>query len=188
MKRSLNLLMTAAFGLMMFSACAKNDNQAANGAVDSAKMTAEANKEKMKAFYENVINAHNADKVSDYATASFVDHNPDPGHDGNGLENNVKNFKDWFTMMPDAHIAIDNMVADGDMVWTMVTMTGTWKGDMGPMKATGKSCKVGGVDIVRIKDGKASERWGYFDNMAMMQQLGMPPMPPPPAPASAKKM
>ena len=45
----------------------------------------------------------------------------------------------------------------------MVTMTGTMKGDMGPMKATGKSAKVGGVDIVRIKDGKAVERWGYFD-------------------------
>ncbi len=179
--------MTAAFGLMMFSACAKNGNQAANGAVDSAKMTADANKEKMKSFYENIINAHKVDQLDQYCTAAFVDHNPDPGHDGNGLENNKKNFTEWFASMPDAHVTVDNIVADGDMVWAMVTMTGTMKGDMGGMKATGKSAKVGGVDIVRIKDGKAVERWGYFDNMAMMMQLGLMP-PPPGAPAPAKKM
>src|SRR5438874_1309897 len=114
MKRSLNLLLTGALGMMMFSACAKNGNQAMSGAADSAKMTADANVAKTKAFYENIINAHKTDQLADYCAASFTDHNPDPGHDGNGLENNKKNFTEWFTMMPDTHITVDHMVADGD--------------------------------------------------------------------------
>ncbi len=195
MKRSLNLLMRSALagalGLMMFSACAKNNNQASNGAaVDSAKMTTEANKAKVKDFYENVINKHNADVLDQYCTANFVDHNPDPGMDGNGLENNKKNFKAWFASMPDAHITVDNVIADGDLVVSMMHWGGTMKGDMGGMKATGKTANnIPGVDIVKFKDGKAVERWGYFDQMAMMQQLAMMPPPPPGAPpAGAKKM
>ena len=172
--------------MMMFAACAKNGNQAMNGAADSAKMTADSNIAGMKSFYENVINAHNADVLDKYCAVNFVDHNPDPGTDGNGLDNNKKNFKGWFASMPDVHMTIDRIAADGDYVWTMWTMSGTMKGDMGSMKATGKSAKVSGVDIVHIKDGKAIERWGYFDQMSMMQQFGL--MPPPPGAPAEKKM
>jgi predicted SnoaL-like aldol condensation-catalyzing enzyme len=28
------------------------------------------------------------------------------------------------------------------------------------------------IDIIRVRDGKASEHWGIMDNMSMMQQLG----------------
>lgn len=56
---------------------------------------------------------------------------------------------------------------------------------MFPMKATNKSMNIGGVDFVRLDNGKAVERWGYFDTKAMMMQLGL--MPPPP-PMPEKKM
>ena len=39
----------------------------------------------------------------------------------------------------------------------------------------GKQIKVEGIDIVRIKDGKAVEHWGVTDTMTMMQQLGVVP-------------
>jgi predicted ester cyclase len=186
MKRSLNLLLSGALGLMMFSASAKNGNQAANGAADSAKATAEANIAKTKAFYENVMNAHKPDAAADYCEASFVDHNPDPGHSGNGLADMKAGFADWFKMMPDAHVNVEKITADGDMVWAYVTVTGSMKGDMGPMKANGKPVKINGVDIIKIQNGKAVERWGVFDSFGMMQQLGM--IPPMGAPAAEKKM
>ena len=49
------------------------------------------------------------------------------------------------------------------------------------MPATNKKIDVEGVDIIRFKNGKAVEHWGVYDNMKMMQQLGM--MPPPPLPS-----
>jgi steroid delta-isomerase-like uncharacterized protein len=197
MKYSLRLFTSAALVAMMFSACAKKSDQAsvgANAGTDSTSMTApnntEANKTKMAAFYNDVINSHNVDAMAKYTSVNFVDHNPDPGQSGEGLENNKKGMAAWFTSMPDAHVTVDRMVADGDMVVALIHMSGTMKGDMGGMKATNKSCNVPGVDIVRIQDGKAVERWGYFDQMAMMTQLGMMPMPATPngKPNGNKKM
>jgi predicted ester cyclase len=69
------------------------------------------------------------------------------------------------------------MVAEGDKVMAHVTMTGTNSGPMMGMPATNKQVSVDGIDLIMIKDGKATERWGYFDTMKFMAQMGM--MPPP---------
>jgi predicted ester cyclase len=54
-------------------------------------------------------------------------------------------------------------------------MTGTNSGAMGPMPATNKSFKINGIDIILVKDGKATDRWGVFDDMSLMTQLGTIP-------------
>lgn len=184
MNQILTLLVATMTASMLLMSCAKNGNQAASGAADSAKMTAEANITKTRAFYENVMNAHKPDAATEYCEASFVDHNPDMGHSGQGLDDLKSQFGQWFAMMPDAHVTVDKITADGDMVWAYLTVTGTMKGDMGPMKANGKSVKINGVDIVKIQNGKAVERWGVFDSYGMMAQLGF--IPGPSAPADKK--
>jgi len=69
------------------------------------------------------------------------------------------------------------MVAEDDMVVSHITMTGTNSSPMGNMPATNKQVNIEGIDIVKIRDGKASERWGFFDSVKMLAQLGI--MPPP---------
>jgi steroid delta-isomerase-like uncharacterized protein len=149
-----------------------------------------ATKERMKQFYEQVINAHNPDMVDSFCTADFVDHNPDMGHSGKGLDDLKASFKEFFAAFPDVHMTSDLMIAEGDHVASHITMTGTNSGAMGNMPATNKSVNIEGIDIIAIKDGKATERWGFFDNMKMMTQMGMMPPPgaPPAAPAEPMKM
>ena len=53
-----------------------------------------------------------------------------------------------------------------------MTMTGTHEGEFMGIAATGRRMEVPGMDLVRIRDGKAVEHWGVTDNLAMMQQLG----------------
>jgi len=65
------------------------------------------------------------------------------------------------------------MVAEEDTVVSYLTMTGTNTGPFGNMPASNNPVKFNGVDIVHIKDGKAIERWGVFDNLPMMIQMGM---------------
>jgi hypothetical protein len=44
------------------------------------------------------------------------------------------------------------------------------------MPATNKKINVGGMDMFKFDNtGKVTDHWGYFDAMAMMQQLGMMP-------------
>jgi predicted ester cyclase len=137
------------------------------------KDNASANKEKVQQFYNDVINAHNPEALGTYCVADFVDHNPDPGHTGKGMEDLKTSFKDWFVSTPDVHVTPKFMVAHGDTVVSYITMTGTNSGPMGNMPATNKQFTMDGIDVVVIKDGKAVERYGIFDGMKMMEQLGM---------------
>jgi len=180
MKRTLMFFGCAAMATLMLSSCAKSGNQAANGA-DSTQMmaanNAEANKAKTRQFYDEVMNQHKMETVDALCAADFTDHNPEPGHSGKGTADLKQVFAGWNAAFPDMHVAVDNMVAEGDMVATAFTVTGTWKGEMMGMKPTGKSFKVNGTDFVKIKDGKATDRWGAFDTYGMLMQIGVIPAP-----------
>ena len=43
------------------------------------------------------------------------------------------------------------------------------------MPATNKKMEIHGVDMVRIKDGKATDHWGYSEENKMAQQMGWAP-------------
>ncbi|PYI96651.1 MAG: cyclase, partial [Verrucomicrobia bacterium] len=52
--------------------------------------------------------------------------------------------------------------------------TGTGNG----LPATGKKVEQAGITIWRIVDGKIKEEWSAFDQLSMMQQLGLLPSKP----------
>ena len=76
---------------------------------------------------------------------------------------------------PDVHVTTNFVVADSNMVVQHYTMTGTNTGTMMGMPPTNKKMNVDGVNILKIKDGKLSEHWGYMEEMKLMQQMGMMP-------------
>ncbi len=135
--------------------------------------TTDENKALTQRFYDEVMNSHNVTRIKSFCAADFVDHNPSPGHSGKGLDDLTAQLNEMVTAFPDFHVSTDFMVAEGDMVVAYLTMTGTNSGPFANMPATNKSVKINGVDIVLIKDGKAIERWGVFDDLSMMTQLGM---------------
>jgi Voltage gated chloride channel/SnoaL-like polyketide cyclase len=57
------------------------------------------------------------------------------------------------------------------------TVTGTHTGDLMGMPATGKRIRVEAVDIGRVDDGQAAERWGGLNMYALLTQLGVIPAP-----------
>jgi len=123
-------------------------------------------------FYDQVMNAHNLAMVDSFCAADFVEHSPDPGFtpDRDGLKKDLAAF---FTAFPDFHIQSNFVMADSDMVTAPFTATGTNSGSFMGMPATGKKMNIDGIDIIRFKDGKATDHWGYVDQMKMMTQLGM---------------
>jgi steroid delta-isomerase-like uncharacterized protein len=147
-----------------------------NNSVDSSMSKKSAdNKAKTQRFYDDVINGHNTAMIDSFCAADFTDHNPSQGHSGKGIADLHAMFNEMLTAFPDMKATVDFMVAQGDTVVSYVTMTGTNSGAMGNMPATNKSIKINGIDIIAIKDGKATDRWGVFDDMSMMSQLGMIP-------------
>ena len=81
---------------------------------------------------------------------------------------------------PDLHMAVEDVVANGDKVVARVRYTGTNRGEFMAMPATGKSVDVQLIDMFRFgDDGLVREHWGVLDALAMMQQLGVVPAGPP---------
>jgi len=72
---------------------------------------------------------------------------------------------------------VDDMFAAGDCVADRTTWSATHRGPLMGIPPTGKRVTVTEVHIVRIADGKVAERWGAWDQMGLMQQLGVIPAP-----------
>jgi predicted ester cyclase len=53
-----------------------------------------------------------------------------------------------------------------------VVLTGTHRGELGGIPASGKSVEFDCTDIIRVEDGKVAEHWGTTDNLSLMQQIG----------------
>lgn len=131
------------------------------------------NKTLAQRFYNEIMNSHNLADVKSFVTNDFIDHNPSPGHTGKGLDDLTAQLNEMLTAIPDFRMTVDLIVAEEDTVVSYLTMTGTNTGPFGNMPASNKPVKFNGIDIVRIKDGKAAERWGVFDNLSFMSQMGM---------------
>lgn len=137
----------------------------------------EKNTAAMRRFYDEVMAKGNMKTIDELVADNFVEHytpTPDSPKDKAGLKQMMGMFRMGF---PDLQITIEDIIAKGDKVWAYTTMRGTNTGEFMGMPATGKKIAVKGLDIVRFANGKAVEHWGLNDDLAMMQQLGMIPMP-----------
>lgn len=72
---------------------------------------------------------------------------------------------------PDIHVAIEDVVAEGDKVVYRNTVTGTHQGEYRGMPPTGRSVTYGEIFILRFAGGRIAEIWGVVDVFAQMKQL-----------------
>jgi predicted ester cyclase len=88
---------------------------------------------------------------------------------------------EFHTGFPDFRDTIDLQLAEGDLVATRATSSGTHTGPFQGIAPTGKRLSWTGIVIDRVQDGRIVESWGNWDMMGMLQQLGaVPPRPAPP--------
>jgi len=123
-------------------------------------------------FYEEVINAHNVEAIDAFAAPTYLEHQYDTHYDSDrkGIK---KAFSDYFTAFPDMHVKVNFMMAEGDLVTAQITTTGTNTGPIYGQKGTKKKFEINGVDIIRFKDGKVEEHWGYAEEGKLLTQLGL---------------
>ena len=78
---------------------------------------------------------------------------------------------------PDVHCATEQMIAEGDKVVARVKVTGTHGGEFQGIAPTGKSFVRTAIHMLRIEDGKIVEQWAQSDDLGMLRQLGIVPVP-----------
>jgi predicted ester cyclase len=71
-----------------------------------------------------------------------------------------------------AHVSLELLVAEGDLVAAYGTFTGTQDGPMGQFPPSGRQVDSKFLSIMRIADGQVAELWVEWDNLAILTQLG----------------
>jgi predicted ester cyclase len=141
-------------------------------------MAAEQSKALANRFVEEVINQGNIDRAGEFFAADYVDHVPAPP----GFPTGIEGLKHCFTLFrqafPDLHYTVDDTIVEGDKVVQRVTGRGTMKGEFLGIPATGKQATWTEMHISRMgSEGKFVEHWGNVDQLGMLQQLGVIPVP-----------
>jgi steroid delta-isomerase-like uncharacterized protein len=129
-------------------------------------------------------NGPDLDAFDQLLTADFKRHCPaTPDLEVNSPDDFKRFIERSFDEMPDAHVRVKHIIAEGDMVALWSTFSGTQEGPMGPFPPSGKSCATDFGGVFRIEDGRIAELWVTWDNLDMLAQLGHIEPPAPPAEA-----
>ena len=131
----------------------------------------EENKALARRAWENLTDPDTLDEV--YAP-DVVWHEPD--QDIRGLEAAKRFVGMYGTAFPDLSATVEDVICEGDKVVSRVTLRGTHQGEIeefGP--PTGRQVELKGITISRIEGGKIVEDWDAYDNLSIMQQLGLVP-------------
>ena len=81
----------------------------------------------------------------------------------------------FWAAFPDIKLTTDDLMAEGDKVSYRVTAEGTHKAAFRGIPATNKAINVRAIGVVRISGDQIVEEWENFDELGMMQQLGVIP-------------
>jgi steroid delta-isomerase-like uncharacterized protein len=115
---------------------------------------------------------NNPDIIDEVYAADLVWHDPD--QEIRGHEEAKQFIAMYTTAFPDLNATVEDVIAEGDKVVTRWTIRGTHQGEIeefGP--PTGKQAELEGITIHRIEGGKIVEEWNRYDNLSLMQQLGL---------------
>ena len=126
----------------------------------------------------NVFSGQKWDQLGKSHAPNVVVHWPD-GHTTTGLEQHTHDLQAMFTWAPDLRIA-DHPVKVANGEWTAVTgvMQGTFTKAMPTedgknIAATGKQFKLTMATFGHWKNGVMDEEYLFWDNQALMEQLGV---------------
>ena len=136
-------------------------------------MSAEENKDLARRSWES-LSERNPDLIEEFYPPDLVWHAPN--QDIRGYEEARQFVSTFFDAFPDINITLEDVIAEGDQAVTRYTIRGTHRGEteeFGP--PTGRQMELEGITIHRIEGGKIVEEWERYDNLSVMEQLGLVP-------------
>jgi steroid delta-isomerase-like uncharacterized protein len=80
-----------------------------------------------------------------------------------------------FAAIPDAYVRVDRLVAEGDTVVVEWTSSGTHRGKLMGIPATGKPVSVKGVSIIKYRGSLAVADTRVWDLAGLLRQIGLLP-------------
>jgi steroid delta-isomerase-like uncharacterized protein len=128
--------------------------------------------------WTEAFNAHDIDEFAYMLADDFELHAPG-GTNIEGKDACAQYFAGWLAGFPDAHGEVNAMHIAGDVVVEEGTFTGTHDGVLhtpdGDIPPTGRRVTAGYIQVNRFRDGKAIYSNLMYDQLELLEQLGLMP-------------
>jgi steroid delta-isomerase-like uncharacterized protein len=133
----------------------------------------EENKAIVRQQEEELFTQGNLDAADEVYAPDYVGHDPSNSEEVRGLEAAKRAASDYRQAFPDLRVTVEDLIAEGDRVAARLRFRGTHLGELDGIAPTGRRVDCTGIVISRIEEGKIAEDWANFDDLGMMQQLGL---------------
>ncbi|HEX3326198.1 MAG TPA: ester cyclase [Actinomycetota bacterium] len=133
------------------------------------------NKALILRFYRE-IDAGNIDAMDEIVADDYINHDPPFPGLTSGREGLRQAFKMFWDATP-GHHEIEDQIAEGDKVVTVLRGVGKHEGELAGIPASGNDLDVKAVAVHRIEAGKIAEHWSAVDSAALLSQLGVIQLP-----------
>jgi predicted ester cyclase len=129
-------------------------------------------------WFEEVWNKGRDEVIDEMSALDGVAYGlAEDGHDLPGPDEFRKFYRQFRSGIPDIHITVDQVVAEGDTTAVRFTAHGTHSGDGLGIKATHRRIRFTGICMMRWKNGQIVEGWNEFDAAGLMRQITGPDAP-----------
>ncbi len=120
---------------------------------------------------EDYWNKKNPALAGELFAADCSYHIPD-GDLPKGVQGVAHLYSVYAASFPDFRLTIEHTVAEGDRVAVSYSFTGTHKGALGAVPASGNRVTLSGIAIFRLTNGKVDEARMVWDRLSLQQQIG----------------
>jgi steroid delta-isomerase-like uncharacterized protein len=137
-------------------------------------LVSEENKALVQRFVEEAFNKGNLEVADEVYASGFVSH-----QSAGPVERDPEYVKQFVGMyrgaFPDGHTTVEDVISEGDRVVYRWTFRGTHRGELMGIPPTERQVTITGITLDRVSGAKIEEEWNTFDQLGMLQQLGVDP-------------
>ena len=132
------------------------------------------NKARILRYWEEVWNQRKLALVEAFTAPEYRDHTPHRTTEVRpGAVGHTQSIVDCLTAFPDLEVAIEELIAEGDLVMVRTTWRGTHQGPFWEIPPTGRPVSCSSIVIFRLAFGQLVERWESLDRLDVLRQLGV---------------
>ena len=137
-----------------------------------AQTTIDQNKAIARRWSEELWSRGNLAVADEIIAPDYERHDPGDPFPAKGPDDVKRIVTMLRSMLPDFHIQVETIIAEGDFVVSRYTATATDTAGYMGMPATGKKIRTQAIQIFRFANGKIVERWAARDDLGTLKQLG----------------
>jgi predicted ester cyclase len=138
-------------------------------------MSTEENKAVVRRFYDEVMGQGRVEVLDEVMVEDFVDHGEALFGSPQGRDTLRQGVAATHDILPGLHVALHEMLAQGDLVGVRGTMRCRHGGTFLGVAGSGHELTWEGIAIFRLVGGKIAERWFNSDSISILRQLALAP-------------